>query len=202
MTLIMARFPSVASLFPARLSVGVPTCRTTAIGLLTSALLSTACSGVPSDSAGFKLNVGDVLVVPGAREANDTPVLVWVFDAKACLGCELTVPASHVRGFQRRVGDVVGTHVVAVSDEPDTDRVTVESFLRLNRVSGDLTILDRASHRRAFGSGPLNAFYVVGPDDRVHAVVVPDRPDESSSLDLISIAERLVQAAGKRSQEE
>ena len=153
-----------------------------------------ACSGAEEPHRDG-LGVGDA--IPAIGLLGDRPALVWVFDAKQCLGCELTDPARMVRGVQRRLGTRIETVVVAVVEQREDDRDIVTGFLASQRVSARVETRSRIEYIRDFGSAPLAAFYVTNGNSVIKAVMETQVADSwrsaPDSSNLVGFVERLVE---------
>ena len=156
-------------------------------GSLAPVVIVSACS-VDAGEKARALSPGDTILtrdLSGSR-----PALVWVFDAEECLGCELTGPAQSVRLLQRRLGGRMETAVLALSELGEEDGAMVNRFLESQRVSAHVRVRTPGEHSREFGDGPVPAFYIVGEDWVVQAILEPDRADSwRSSDDSLSLAD-------------
>lgn len=115
------------------------------------------------------LAAGDAIT--GVGVSGSRPALVWVIDAEACLGCDLTEPARSLRALQRQLGDTFETVVVAVSELGVQDGNMVGRFLKAQRISARVEVRHPGEHARDFGAAPIPAFYLLGREGRVHAVL-------------------------------
>ena len=105
------------------------------------------------------LQVGEQLPLDGGFSGS---AVVWVFDAKRCLGCTLAESAREIRRSQRRFGDRLELIVVATSDRADHARPLVNNFLRSERLNGRLVVRGLLEHAMQFGFGnPEPAVYIV-----------------------------------------
>lgn len=169
-----------------RVGTGRPSGRSARTALCGLLALS-ACAVDPGGRV-RALAPGDTIPAPGI--SGNRPALVWVFDAEECLGCELTGPAQSVRLLQRRLGGRMETAVVALSELGGEDRTMVGRFLESQRVSAQMSVRTPGEHSREFGDGAVPAFYIVGEDRVVQAVMEPDRADAwRSRPDSLSLAD-------------
>ncbi len=156
------------------------------------ATLFSACA-VPDQPGGKAPAVGDP--VPAVTLSGDRPALVWVFDARECLGCNLGDPARTVRALQRSLGDRVEFLVVAVGERGDQDRNLVVNFLASQRISARVVVLSRADYALTFGSARLAVFHVTNRNSVIVAKVDSDVADAwrspSDSLDLTTYLQAL-----------
>ena len=153
------------------------------------------------DGAGVGRGVGDSL--PPLGLSGRHPALVWVFDARECLGCKLTDPARTVRAVQRRLGERVELLVAAVGENEEADHDLVAGFLRSQRVSARIEVRSRAEFVRAFGRAETGLFYVADWSGVIKAVVAADDAADwrspGDSLDLTAFVRVL--AAGRNRSE-
>jgi len=157
--------------------------------------MAAGCS--PRD--GSAPGVGDAL--PGLEFSGRGPVLVWVFDARECLGCTLTDPARTVRALQYRLGERFEVVAVAVGENGDADRDLVSGFLGSQRISARIDVRGRADYVRAFGRAEPGLFYITNEAGVIEAVV-PASETESwrsagDSLDLAGFVQSLAIDAGR-----
>ncbi len=168
---------------------------------VTVAMLLCACA-VPGQPNGEAPAVGDP--VPAVALSGDRPALVWVFDARECLGCNLGDPARTVRALQRSLGDRVEFLVVAVGERGDQDRDLVVGFLASQRISARVVVLSRADYALAFGRARLAVFYVTNRNSVIVAKVDSDVADAwrspSDSLDLATYLQALVERGASAGQ--
>lgn len=152
-----------------------------------------ACPGSKGPPAA--LAAGDAIT--GVGVSGSRPALVWVIHAEACLGCYLTDPARSLRALQRQLGDSFETVVVAVSELGAQDRNMVGRFLEAQRISARVEVRHPSEHERDFGAGPIPAFYLLGRESRVHAVLSGPLEDNRrvgrDSLTARELIERLAQ---------
>ncbi len=174
------------------------TCRTRAgrnarnLAWAAVAAVAAACS-IDAGRQPRALAPGDSM--PLSDLSGGRPALVWVFDAEACLGCDLTGPAQGVRLLQRRMGERVETIVVAISELGEDDHALVAGFLEAQRVQADVRVRTPGAHMREFGGGPVPILYVVDGNGAVRALVDPNRMDAwrspEDSLGLADYVDRL-----------
>lgn len=168
------------------------------VAAMIGALVLGACS--LQDGAGDGRGLGDSL--PRLGLAGHYPVLVWVFDARECLGCKLTDPARAVRAVQRQLGERVDLVALAVGEHGDADRDLVAGFLRSQRVSARIEVLGRAEHVQAFGRVETGLFYVADRSGVIRAVVAAgdaaDWRSPGDSLDLAGFVRVLGKAGSER----
>lgn len=126
-----------------------------------------ACPG--SQGPPPALAAGDAIT--GVGVSGSRPALVWVIHAEACLGCYLTDPARSLRALQRQLGDSFETVVVAVSELGAQDRDMVGRFLEAQRISARVVVRHPSEHQRDFGAAPIPAFYLLGREGTVYAVL-------------------------------
>lgn len=162
------------------------------------ALVLGACS--LQIGAGAGRGIGDSL--PQLGLAGRHPVLVWVFDARECLGCRLTDPARTVRAVQRQLGERVDLVALAVGEHAGADRDLVAGFLRSQRVSARIEVLRRAEHVEEFGRAETGLFYVADGSGVIRAVVAAgdaaDWRSPGDSLDLAGFVRFLGKAGSER----
>lgn len=135
---------------------------------------------------GAARGVGDML--PDLGLSGRHPALVWVFDARECLGCKLTEPARTVRAVQRQLGADIEVVVVAVGENGEADRDLVAGFLGSQRISASIEVRSRADYVQAFGRVEAALFYVANLSGVVEAVLSADDAADwrsaENSLDL------------------
>ena len=168
------------------------------VALAIGALVFVGCS--LQDGAGGGRGVGDSL--PQLGLAGRHPALVWVFDARECLGCKLTDPARTVRAAQRQLGEHVELVAVAVGENGETDHELVAGFLRSQRVSARIEVRSRAEYVRAFGRADTGLFYVVDGSGVIKAVLAADDAADwrspGDSLDLAGFVRVLERTGPER----
>ena len=161
--------------------------------MLLFACVVAACASRDGDAPG----IGDAL--PGLGFSGRGPVLVWIFDARECLGCTLTDPARAVRALQHRLGDRIEVVAVAVGERGDADRDLVAGFLRSQRVSARTEVRSRSDYVRAFGQAETGLFYVTNRFGIVEAVLPTSEAEDwrsaTDSLGLEGFLERRVMGA-------
>lgn len=139
------------------------------------------------------LAAGDTITAVGV--SGSRPALVWAIDAEACLGCDLIDPARSLRTLQRQLGDSFETIVVAVSDLGVEDGGMVSRFLKAQRISASVELRSPAEYERDFGAAPIPAFYLLGRQGRVYAVLSVPLEDKRlvgrDSLTARELIERL-----------
>lgn len=162
------------------------------------ALALCACS--LQNGVGVGRGIGDSL--PQLGLAGRHPALVWVFDARECLGCKLTDPARAVRAVQRQLGERVDLVALAVGEQGEADHDIVAGFLRSQRVSARIEVLRRAEHVEAFGRAETGLFYVADGFGVIKAVVAAgdaaDWRSPGDSLDLAGFVRSLGKAGSER----
>lgn len=172
----------VAGLARTASRAAVATCRPVAVAM--GALVLGGCP--LQDGAGVGRGIGDSL--PQLGLAGRHPALVWVFDARECLGCELTDPARTVRAVQRQLGEHVELVAVAVGENGKADHDLVAGFLRSQRVSARVEVFGRAEYVQAFARVETGLFYVADGSGVIKAVVAAgdaaDWRSPGDSLDL------------------
>lgn len=165
------------------------------VAALIGALVLAACS--LQDGSGVGRGIGDSL--PQLGLAGRHPALVWVFDARECLGCKLTDPARAVRAVQRRLGERVDLVALAVGEHGEADHDLVAGFLGSQRVAAKIEVLGRAEYVRAFGRAETGLFYVADRSGVIRAVVAAgdaaDWRSPGDSLDLAGFV-RVLENAG------
>lgn len=171
------------------------------IAVVGSAMALVACPD--GDDAPVPLAVGHTIADIGV--SGSRPALVWVFDAEACLGCDLTDPARSVRALQRQLGDRFETVVVAVSELGSQDRSMVGRFLEAQRISARVEVRTRTEHERDFGPAPIPAFYLLGRKGEVYSVLPAPLADERlvgrDSLTAAELIERLAEEGSVKEKE-
>lgn len=89
------------------------------------------------------------------------------------------------------------TAVLALSELGEEDGAMVGSFLESQRISADVQVRTPEEYVRDFGNGPLPAFYVVGKDRVVRALLEPHQADlwrsDEDSLKLADFVETLAE---------
>lgn len=157
--------------------------------------MATGCS--PRD--GSVPGVGDA--IPGLEFSGRGPVLVWVFDARECLGCTLTDPARTVRALQYRLGERFEVVAVAVGEHGDADRDLVTGFLGSQRISAGIEVRGRSDYVRAFGRAEPGLFYIMNETGVIEAVVPASEAGSwrsaGDSLDLAGFVQSLAMDAGR-----
>ena len=164
-----------------------------AAATLLLAWMAAGCS--PRD--GRVPGVGDAM--PGVEFSGRGPVLVWVFDARECLGCTLTDPARTVRALQYRLGERFEVVAVAVGENGDADRDLVAGFLGAQRISARIEMRSRSDYVRAFGRAEAGLFYIMNEAGVIEAVVPTSEAEDwrsaTDSLGLEGFLERRLMGA-------
>lgn len=141
--------------------------------------------------------VGDA--VPGLEFTGRGPALVWVFDARECLGCTLTDPARTVRALQYGLGERFEVVTVAVGENGDADRDLVAGFLDSQRISARIEMRSRSEYVRAFGRAEPGLFYITNGAGVIEAVVPASEAESwrsaGDSLDLAGFVRSLAMDA-------
>ncbi len=168
------------------------------VAVVIGALALAGCS--LQDGAGGGRGVGDSL--PQLGLVGRHPALVWIFDARECLGCKLTDPARTVRAVQRQLGEHVELVAVAVGENGEADHDMVAGFLRSQRVSARIEVRSRAEYVQAFGRADTGLFYVADGSGVIEAVLAADDAADwrspGDSLDLAGFVRVLGKAASER----
>lgn len=168
------------------------------VAVVIGALVLGGCS--LQDGAGSGRDVGDIL--PQLGLSGRHPALVWVFDARECLGCKLTDPARTVRAVQRRLGEHVELVAVAIGENVEADHDLVAGFLRSQRVSARIEVRSRAEYVQAFGRTETGLFYVADGPGVIKAVVAADDAADwrspEDSLDLVGFVRVLGRSGPER----
>ena len=155
-----------------------------AAAMLVLAWMAAGC--LSQDRPGDIPGVGDAL--PGLQLSGRGAALVWIFDARECLGCALSDPARAVRALQHRLGERFEVVAVAVGDHGDADHQVVQDFLVSQRISASIEVLDRSDYVRAFGRAETAWFYVTNTAGVIEAVLPSSDADSwrsgGDSLDL------------------
>ena len=164
-----------------------------AAATLLLACMAAGCSPRHGSVAG----VGDAM--PGLEFSGRGPVLVWVFDARECLGCALTDPARTVRALQYRLGERFEVVAVAMGENGDADRDLVAGFLGSQRISARIDVRSRSDYVRAFGEAETGQFYVTNETGVIEAVVPASEVESwrsaGDSLDLAGFVQSLAMDA-------
>ena len=164
-----------------------------AAATLLRAWMAAGCS--PRD--GRVPGVGDAM--PGLEFPGRGPALVWVFDARECLGCTLTDPARTVRALQYRLGEQFEVVAVAVGENGDADRDLVAGFLGSQRISARIDVRSRSDYVRAFGRAEPTLFYITNEAGVIEAVVPASEAEiwrsAGDSLDLAGFVQSLAMDA-------
>lgn len=140
-----------------------------------------ACSAAEAPGLAAEPGVGKPL--PAMGLSGGRPVLVWVFAAEQCLGCELGDPARMVRGIQRRLGERIEVVVVAVGEGREAEERVVAGFLASQRISARVETRTPEQYMRDFGSAPLSVVFVANRRAVVEAVVAADSVETWRSAD-------------------
>ncbi len=137
--------------------------------------------------------------MPGLEFSGRGPALVWVFDARECLGCTLTDPARTVRALQYRLSERFEVVAVAVGENGDADRDLVAGFLGAQRISARIETRSRSDYVRAFGRAGPGLFYITNEAGVIEAVVpaseVASWRSAGDSLDLAGFVQNLAMDA-------
>ena len=182
----------------ARIARSVAVAMLRSVAVVIGALVFGGCS--LQDGAVSGRDVGDIL--PQFGLGGRHPALVWVFDARECLGCKLTDPARTVRALERQLDERVELVAVAIGENGEADRDLVAGFLRSQRISARIVVLGRTGFSRAFGSAETGLFYVADGSGVIRAVVAAgdaaDWRSPGDSLDLAGFVRVLGKAGSER----
>lgn len=128
----------------------------TLIGVLLGTSLSTfGCAPADGTTSAASFAVGNRAPAFWSAASDTVPVVGWVFRGNDYLGCQSN--ARELRRLQGLFGSKFRLSAVYVGSRSSW----VAPFLRRERLTGELILLDEAEYRRLFKSAPLPSIYLV-----------------------------------------